>query len=104
MKTKYLLLFILLICSLTSKAENKIVTFDASVDRTSEATISKEGITISLVETGGIDFNNYTSTYKQNYKISSGAEFRISSKIGNIKRVKFILSKEKRLLKNNCRQ
>ncbi len=91
MKTKYLLLFILLICSLTSKAENKIVTFDASVDRTDEKTLSKEGITISLVR-GGIDFNN--NTYKQNYRISSGAEFRISSKIGNIKRVKFILSKE----------
>ena len=93
MKTKYLLLFILLICSLTSKAEEKTVTFDASEDRTDEKTLSEEGITISLVR-GGIDFNNYTSTHKQNYKISSGAEFRISSKIGNIKRVKFILSKE----------
>ena len=47
MKTKYLLLFILLICSLTSKAEEKTVTFDAKEDRTSEAAISKEGITIT---------------------------------------------------------
>lgn len=90
MKTKYLLLFILLICSLTSKAEEKTVTFDASVDRTSEAAISKEGITITAVTrigNPGAEFDEYSSSTTNPgyyYKITSGASMYISSNVGYI--------------------
>lgn len=90
MKIKYLLLFILLICSLTSKAENKTVTFDASVDRTSEAAISKEGITITAITNAGNpggDFDADTKTYGKHYSIASGSTAYISSTVGYITRV-----------------
>ena len=90
MKTKYLLLFILLICSLTSKAEEKTVTFDASVDRTSEAAISKEGITITAITNAGNpggDFDADTKTYGKHYSIASGSTAYISSTVGYITRV-----------------
>ena len=90
MKTKYLLLFILLICSLTSKAEEKTVTFKASEDRTSEAAISKEGITITAVTrigNPGAEFDEYSSSTTNPgyyYKIASGASMYISSNVGYI--------------------
>lgn len=90
MKTKYLLLFILLICSLTSKAENKTVTFDASEDRTSEATISKEGISITAITNAGNpggDFDAETKKEGKHYSIASGSTAYISSTVGYITRV-----------------
>lgn len=90
MKTKYLLLFILLICSLTSKAEEKTVTFDASVDRTSEAAISKEGISITAITNAGNpggDFDADTKTYGKHYSIASGSTAYISSTVGYITNV-----------------
>ena len=89
MKTKYLLLFILLICSLTSKAEEKTVTFKASEDRTDEKTLSKEGISISM--DNGIDkFNKYSSNVYY-YLFSSADTLRFNSSIGNIYLLKEIV-------------
>ena len=92
MKTKYLLLFILLICSLTSKAEEKTVTFKASEDRTDEKTLSKEGITISIYinpYNGSVlgSFNEGTETYY--YLMSSGGSYTFTSKVGYIKKIVF---------------
>ena len=80
MKTKYLLLFILLICSLTSKAEEKTVTFKASEDRTVEKTLSKEGITISITA-GSLSATSNTGDY---YRIASGNYITISSVVSKI--------------------
>ena len=90
MKTKYLLLFILLICSLTSKAEEETVTFDASVDRTSEAAISKKGISITAITNAGNpggDFDAETKTDGKHYGIVSGSTAYISSTVGYITNV-----------------
>lgn len=90
MKTKYLLLFILLICSLTSKAEEKTVTFDASVDRTDEKTLSKEGITISITA-GSLSATSNTGYY---YRISSGNYITISSVVSKIATIIITYRKE----------
>ena len=90
MKTKYLLLFILLICSLTSKAEEKTVTFDASVDRTDEKTLSKEGITISITA-GSLSATSNTGDY---YRISSGNYITISSVVSKIATIIITYRKE----------
>ncbi len=82
MKTKYLLLFILLICSLTSKAENKIVTFEVGKDSNTDTKakfITKDGITITV--TNG---HFYRSDY---YLFSSGCDVTFSSCVGKITNV-----------------
>jgi len=82
MKTKYLILLFLLVCAITSKAENKTVTFDASVsvDRTDEKTLSKEGITISITA-GSLSVTSNTGYY---YRIASGNYITISSVVSKI--------------------
>jgi len=82
MKTKYLLLFILLICSLTSKAEKKIVTFEVGKDSNTDTKakfITKDGITITV--TNG---HFYRSDY---YLFSSGCDVTFSSCVGKITNV-----------------
>lgn len=82
MKTKYLLLFILLICSLMSKAENKIVTFEVGKDSNTDTKakfITKDGITITV--TNG---HFYRSDY---YLFSSGCDVTFSSCVGKITNV-----------------
>ena len=82
MKTKYLLLFILLICSLTSKAEEKTVTFEVGKDSNTDTKakfITKDGITITV--TNG---HFYRSDY---YLFSSGCDVTFSSCVGKITNV-----------------
>ena len=82
MKTKYLLLFIMLICSLTSKAEEKTVTFEVGKDSNTDTKakfITKDGITITV--TNG---HFYRSDY---YLFSSGCDVTFSSCVGKITNV-----------------
>ena len=92
MKQLYFCIMLFVAFPLLCKAETATVTFDATneADRTDEATLSKDGITITaLTNKGnpGADFNADTQTYGLHYSFTSGATVFFNSTVGNITKV-----------------
>lgn len=84
MKHLYLILTLLLLFPMLSKAETDEVTFNAEVDRTDELILTKKDITISATDG---DFNIYSNSANAPgyyYRIGSSARMTISSSAGNI--------------------
>lgn len=82
MKKFYFLFLFALIASIGNLyAAEKTVTFDATVDRSSSTTLSKDGITLSL--SGGGTFDNGTD-----YRPYAGSTLTISSEY-NITKIVF---------------
>ena len=92
MNKAFLIISLCLMISLISKAETSTVTFSAEEDRTEEASMSKEGITIDISrnEYNNLlygSFNKYSSGGEYYYLMSSGAIFTFTSSVGYITKI-----------------